>query len=204
MTELLPLFLNLNGRQVVLVGGGRVAAAKLQQLVAVGARVRVIAPEISMAITEGRHPNVDLFQRAFVPDDLDDVWLVVAAATPAVNAEVAAAAETRRLFVNAVDDPANASAFLSGVVRRDGVTIAISTNGDAPALTALVREAVDALLPSDLAAWMDVARTARIEWRRDALAMEQRKPRLLRALNARYEPSGERIPWLNPPEDSWP
>jgi uroporphyrin-III C-methyltransferase / precorrin-2 dehydrogenase / sirohydrochlorin ferrochelatase len=204
MSELLPLFLNLTGREVALVGGGRVAGAKLQQLVAVGARVRVIAPEISTAIAARGLPNVELFQREFVASDLDDVWLVVAAATPAVNAEVAAAAEQRRVFVNAVDDPANASAFLSGVVRRDGVTIAISTNGDAPALTALVREAVDALLPSDLAAWMEIARTARLEWRRDALAMEQRKPRLLRALNARYEPSGERIPWLNPPEDSWP
>lgn len=204
MAELLPLFLNLTGRVVALVGGGRVAAAKLQQLVAVGARVRVIAPEISRAIAARRLPNVEVFQREFVPSDLDEVWLVVAAATPAVNAEVAAAAEQRRVFVNAVDDPANASAFLSGVVRRDGVTIAISTNGDAPALTALIREAVDALLPSDLAAWMEIARTARLEWRRDALAMEERKPRLLRALNARYEPSGERIPWLNPPEDSWP
>ena len=204
MAELLPLFLNLTGREVALVGGGRVAAAKLQQLVAVGrARPRDRARDL-----HGDH-RTPVSERGAVrarlrPRDLDGVWLVVAAATPAVNAEVAAAAESRRVFVNAVDDPANASAFLSGVVRRDGVTIAISTNGDAPALTALVREAVDALLPNDLAAWMEIARTARLEWRRDALAMEQRKPRLLRALNARYEPSGERIPWLNPPEDSWP
>ena len=205
MADLLPLFLNLTGREVALVGGGRVAAGKLQQLVTVGARVRVIAPEICPAILVRRYPNVELIQRGFVPSDLDDVWLVVAAATPAVNGEVASAAEDRRVFVNAVDDPANASAFLSGVVRRDGVTIAISTSGDAPALTALVREAVDALLPRDLAAWMDIARTARVEWRRDAVAMEQRKPRLLRALNARYEDaSAERIPWLNAPEDSWP
>jgi siroheme synthase (precorrin-2 oxidase/ferrochelatase) len=72
------------------------------------------------------------------------------------------------------------------VVRRDGVTIAISTNGEAPALTALVREAVDALLPNDLDAWMEIARTARLEWKRDAVPMDQRKPGLLRALNARY------------------
>ncbi len=186
MAELLPLFLNLTGRQVALVGGGRVAAGKLQQLVAAGARVRVIAPEISLAITARRYADVDLIRREFVASDLDDVWLVVAAATPQVNREVAAVAESHRVFVNAVDDPANASAFLSGVVRRDGVTIAISTNGDAPALTALVREAVDALLPNDLAAWMGIARTARLEWKRDAVPMEQRKPRLLKALNERY------------------
>ena len=202
MAELLPLFLNLTGRLVVLVGGGPVAAGKLRQLVAAGARVQVIAPDICAAIAGRRHASVELIRREFVPSDLDEVWLVVAAATPEVNREVASAAESRRVFVNAVDDPANASAFLSGVVRRDGVTIAISTNGEAPALTALVREAVDALLPNDLDAWMEIARTARLEWKRDAVPMDQRKPSLLRALNARY--GDARIPWLNAPEDSWP
>ena len=102
----------------------------------------------------------------------DGAWLVVAAATPEVNAEVAEAAEKRRLFVNAVDDPANASAYLSGVVRRDGVTVAISTSGEAPALTALLREALDAELPQDLGAWMTQARTERGVWRRDKVPME--------------------------------
>src|SRR2546428_4751117 len=196
MPELLPLFLNVTGRQVVLVGGGRVAAAKLRQLLAVGARVRVIAPEISNDLEEvarpfqgrGRGaespaPQLNLTHRPFVPSDLDDAWLVVAAATPEANREVAQAAEQRRLFVNAVDDPANASAYLSGVVRRDGVTIAISTSGDAPALTALLREGLDALLPRDLASWLARAREERVTWRRDAVPMESRKPRLLRALN---------------------
>jgi len=186
MSDLLPLFLNLTGRLVALVGGGPVAAGKLRQLVAAGARVQVIAPDICAAIAGRRHANVELIRREFVPSDLDEVWLVVAAATPDVNREVASAAENRRVFVNAVDDPANASAFLSGVVRRDGVTIAISTNGEAPALTALVREAVDALLPTDLGAWMAIARTARLEWKRDGVPMDERKPSLLRALNARY------------------
>ena len=58
----------------------------------------------------------------------------MAAAPPEVNREVAAAAEERRLFVNAVDDPAHASLYLGGVVRRGGVTAAISTDGRAPAL----------------------------------------------------------------------
>src|ERR687886_226433 len=131
MTDFLPLFLNVAGRHVVLVGGGRVAAA-----------------------------------------------------TPEVNRAVAGAAEERRLFVNAVDDPANATAYLSGVVRRAGVTIAISTDGDAPALTSLMREAIDALLPRDLKQWMTAAREERIGWRRAAVPMDERKPLLLRTLNA--------------------
>jgi uroporphyrin-III C-methyltransferase / precorrin-2 dehydrogenase / sirohydrochlorin ferrochelatase len=217
MSEFLPLFLNLTGRDVLLVGGGRVAEAKLQQLFAAGARVRVVAPEIAEAI---RNADVPLAQRPFVPADLDGTWLVVAAATPQANREVAEAAEIRRVFVNAVDDPANATAFLSGVLRRDGVTVAISTSGHAPALTALLREALDAMLPRDLAAWVWQARTERVAWRRDGVPMDERKPRLLQALNALYRgpeelrqgvtdiapsiaPPDVAVPWLSGPEDSW-
>jgi siroheme synthase-like protein len=183
MPELLPLFLNVTGRDVLLVGGGRVAAAKLQQLLAVGARVRVVAPDVADAI---QCSGVQIVRRRFVPADLDSMWLVVAAATPQANREVADAAEKQHVFVNAVDDPANASAFLSGVVRREGVTIAISTSGQAPALTALLREGLDALLPRDLAAWIWRARAERVAWRRDGVPMDERKPRLLQALNALY------------------
>lgn len=204
MTELLPLFLNLAGRDVVLVGGGPVATAKLRQLLAAGARVHVVAPDLTAEITS---QPVTIDQRPFEPADLDGAWLVVAAATPEVNRRVAAAAETRRLFVNAVDDPANASAFLSGVVRREGVTLAISTSGAAPALTALLREGLDALLPRDLATWMWQARAARVAWQREGIPMEARKPRLLEALNALYDQDTTaerpRVPWLSGPEDSW-
>ena len=205
MPDLLPLFLNLTGRSVVLVGGGPVATAKLRQLVAAGARVAVIAPEVTDEIRSvvsgpARHPDVTLAQRPFVPADLDGAWLVVAAATPEVNRHVADVAETLRLFVNAVDDPDNATAFLSGVVRRDGVTLAISTSGAAPALAALLREGLDALLPRDLAAWMWQARTTRMAWRRDSVPMEARKPRLLQALNDLYR-SPEGLRHTAPPEE---
>lgn len=212
MTELLPLFLNLTGRAVALVGAGPVATSKLRALLDAGARVHVIAPDISDEIRASL-PDEALSQRPFEPADLDGVWLAVAAATPEVNRQVAEAGEARHLFVNAVDDPANASAFLSGVVRRDGVTLAISTSGAAPALTSLLREGLDALLPPDLATWMGQAHAARAAWRRDGVPMDARKPQLLRALNALYQeaaipavPFSERgpsVPWLNAPEDSW-
>ena len=201
--DLLPLFLNLTGRTVVLVGGGPVATAKLRQLLAAGARVRVVAPEISdeiqgLAVARGfqprdrgpesdaPQPELTLAQRPFVAADLDEAWLVVAAAPPEVNRHVADVAEARHLFVNAVDDPANASAFFGGVIRRDGVTLAISTSGAAPALTALLREGIDAMLPRDLATWMRQARAARAAWRRENVPMAARKPRLLQALSALY------------------
>jgi uroporphyrin-III C-methyltransferase/precorrin-2 dehydrogenase/sirohydrochlorin ferrochelatase len=183
MTELLPLFLNLAGRRVLLVGGGPVAASKLAQLLATGADVRVVAPDVRQEIEDA---GVVVERRAFVESDLDGAWLVIAAATPIVNAHVADAARGRQLFVNAVDDPANASAYLGGVVRRDGVTLAISTRGDAPGLAGLLREALDALLPRDLQLWMDEARLQRLRWRRDGVAMAARRPLLLHALNVLY------------------
>lgn len=188
MQQLLPLFLDLTGRSVLLVGGGSVAAAKLDHLLAAQADVRVVAPDVCKHIEEA---GVRVERRPFHPTDLDDVWLVVAAATPDVNRQVAAAAEPRRIFVNAVDDPAHASAYLSGVVRRDGVTLAISTSGAAPALTGLLREGLDQVLPQDLRAWLEEARQQRLIWRRDHVPMQERRPRLLEALNRLYDGSPE-------------
>jgi uroporphyrin-III C-methyltransferase/precorrin-2 dehydrogenase/sirohydrochlorin ferrochelatase len=183
MAELLPLFLTLTGRRVLLVGGGPVAASKLESLLATGADVRVVSPAVQPSIERS---GVPIERRGFTDSDLDGAWLVVAAAAPEINRQVAVAAETRRIFVNAIDDPANATAFLSGVVRRDGVTLAISTSGHAPGLAGLLREALDAVLPSEIGEWMRVARAARVEWRRDGVPMDTRRPLLLRALNRIY------------------
>ena len=101
--------------------------------------------------------------------------------------EVAAAAEERRLFLNAVDDPANASLYLGGVVRRGGVTAAISTDGRAPALAGLIREALEALLPEDeVRRWLAAADDERAGWLARRVPMERRRPLLVRALAALY------------------
>jgi uroporphyrin-III C-methyltransferase/precorrin-2 dehydrogenase/sirohydrochlorin ferrochelatase len=191
MSERLPLFVDLAGRRVLLVGAGPVAAAKLGQLRAAGATARVVALDVCEEIARA---GVPVERRAFEAADLDGVWLVVAAATPDTNRRVAAAAEGRQVFVNAVDDPANASAFLGGVVRRDGVTLAISTGGAAPGLTALLREGLDAVLPRDLGVWLEEARQQRAGWRREGVPVHERRPLLLEALTRLYErrPEGPR------------
>ena len=168
-----PVFLKLSGRRVLLVGGGQVATAKLASLLADGALVTVVAPQIRPEI---RRPGVVVLQRAFESADVDDVWYVVAAAPPEVNKQVLAAAERRRVFVNAVDDPINASAYAGSVVRRAGVTVAFSTDGRAPALAGLLREALDAWLPADLNKWMAAADEARREWKRHGVPMNERRP----------------------------
>jgi uroporphyrin-III C-methyltransferase/precorrin-2 dehydrogenase/sirohydrochlorin ferrochelatase len=183
MPELLPVFLKLVDRPVLLVGGGTVAASKLEGLLRAGARVTVVAPRVTEAIATSR---ARVIRRRFRAADLRGQWLVVSAATPAVNRQVARAAERRLVFVNAVDDPANASAYLGGVSRRGGVTIAVSTDGEAPALAGLLREALDGLLPDDLEDWMRVARRERRKWKARRIPMPERRPRLLIALNRMY------------------
>jgi uroporphyrin-III C-methyltransferase/precorrin-2 dehydrogenase/sirohydrochlorin ferrochelatase len=183
-----PIFLRLAGRQVVLVGGGRVAATKLEGLLRGGAQVTVVAPEVR---SELERAGVTLLKREFEARDLDGAWFAVAAATPAVNRQVADAAEERRIFVNAVDDPASASAYAGGVFRRGKLTVAISTDGDAPALAGLVREGLEALIPEEIEAWLELSRSQARHWRQSAIPMGERRPLLLTALNRLY---AERAP----------
>jgi uroporphyrin-III C-methyltransferase/precorrin-2 dehydrogenase/sirohydrochlorin ferrochelatase len=178
-----PAFLRLRGRRAVLVGGGPVAQGKLESLIAAGAVVTVVAPEVLPGL---ERPGVTIERRPFAAEDLDGAWWVIAAAPPEVNRQVLDAAESRRVFVNAVDDPPNATAYAGGVVRRAGVTIAISTEGRAPAISGLLREALDAWLPADLERWMAAADEARQTWKREGVPMERRRPLLLETLNRLY------------------
>ena len=180
---LFPIFLKLSGRKVVLVGGGRVAAAKLESLVGTGAQLVVIAPEVR---PELQRPGISIQRREFAPADLDGAWLAIAASSGEVNRQVAVAAEERRVFLNAVDDPDSGSAYAGGVLRRDGLTLAISTSGQAPALAGLLREALDSVLPEELGSWVGVARLLRSRWREGGVPMPDRRPQLLEALNRLY------------------
>lgn len=184
VSPLYPVFLHLRSRPVLLVGGGNVAASKLPALLEAGAQVTVVAPEIRSELMK---PGVRYAPRAFAPSDLEGKFFAVAAATPAVNRQVADAAEVRGVFVNAVDDTDSASAYLGGVVRKGGVTVALSTDGRAPALAGLLREALDAVLPDDLDQWVEAAARLRGRWRADKVPMKERRPLLLRALQELYQ-----------------
>ena len=181
--SIFPVFLKLAGRRVLVVGGGPVAAGKLRALLDAEAEVTVVAPEVVDAIVKA---PVRIERRAFRVEDLEGVWYVVAAAPPEVNRDVAAAAHARGVFVNAVDDIENASAYAGAVLRRAGITIALSSDGEAPALVGLMREALEEVLPDDLEAWMACAKDARSQWLADGVPMEQRRPLLLEALQKLY------------------
>jgi uroporphyrin-III C-methyltransferase/precorrin-2 dehydrogenase/sirohydrochlorin ferrochelatase len=185
--ELFPLFLRLEGKKVLVVGGGAVATAKVGALLATGAEIALVAPHVTIDIDAlAEAGKIAVARRSFIESDLEGVWVVVAAATPEVNRSVAATAGPRRLFVLAVDDKSAASAFGAGVVRKGGVTLAISTDGRAPALAGLLREGLEAVLPDDLGDWSAVATRVRTAWKTSGVPMSERRPLLLAALNDLY------------------
>jgi len=180
--DLLPLFLRLEGKLALVVGGGAVAERKIASLLDAGARVRVVAPdahdEVKRLAREGR---VEWRERAFAEADVEGAWLVYAAtSSPEVQRSVAAAAEARRVFCVAVDDPPNASAYSAAIVRRPPMVVAISSSGAAPALTRLLREVIEHVLPAE--EWIRRAEELRAQWLRDGTPMADRFAQLVREI----------------------
>jgi len=185
---LYPLFLKLAGRKVLVVGGGPVATAKVGALLEAQADVHLVAPEITAELVAlEKEGKISVARRSYESRDLEGVWLVVVAAPIEVARLVAEAAESQRLFVLAVDQTSAASAYGAGTLRRGGVTIAVSTDGRAPALAGLVREGLEAVLPDDVSAWTAEAERQRAAWKRDGVPMAARRPLLLQALNDLYD-----------------
>lgn len=140
-----PVVLDLRGVDVLVVGAGRIAARKVAGLVAAGARVRVVAPEVSAALD--RAAVVELRLRRYEPSDLDGVRLVmVATGDPEVDAAVAADATAAGLWVNAADRPEHCSFILPAIARNGPLSIAVSTGGASPALARRLRDRAAELL----------------------------------------------------------
>ncbi|HEX6396538.1 MAG TPA: siroheme synthase CysG [Steroidobacteraceae bacterium] len=147
-----PLFLDLAGKPVLLVGGGDVAARKFALLADAGAVVTVVAPtlgtEMTAAVAAGSASHL---AREFEVADVSDVWLVVAATNDrAVNAAVSAAANALRIPCNVVDDRELSSFIMPAIIDRSPVQIAVSTGGASPVLARLIRERLETLLDGSL------------------------------------------------------
>jgi uroporphyrin-III C-methyltransferase / precorrin-2 dehydrogenase / sirohydrochlorin ferrochelatase len=147
-----PLFLDLSGKPVLLVGGGEVAARKYALLGDAGAVVTVVAPQLGGELVEAvARGAVTHVARAFEIADIDGQWLVVAATNDrAVNAAVAAAANAARIPCNVVDDRELSSFIMPAIIDRSPVQIAVSTGGTSPVLARLIRERLETLLDGSL------------------------------------------------------
>jgi uroporphyrin-III C-methyltransferase/precorrin-2 dehydrogenase/sirohydrochlorin ferrochelatase len=152
--QTLPIFAKLRGRRCLVVGGGPVAARRVEQLLGAGARVAVVAPELGERIAgwaaEGR---IEAIPGRFEASLIGDCWLVVGATSDHdVNREVAAAAEAARKLCNIVDEPELCSFIMPAIVDRDPVTIAISSAGASPVLSRWIKGLIEETLPNRIGA----------------------------------------------------
>jgi precorrin-2 dehydrogenase/sirohydrochlorin ferrochelatase len=155
-----PVNLVLDGRRCLVVGGGKVALRKVEGLVACGGRVTVVAPRINPELA--MLSEVMIEQRPWRPEDLDGMWLVIAATDdPAVDRAVYDAGQRAGVWVNGADDPANCSFTLPSVVRRGDLQVTVSTGGRSPALSTWLRRRLEGEIGPEYAVLLDLLATER-------------------------------------------
>ncbi len=154
--DYLPIFLRVQNRLAVVIGGGAVAARKTELLLKCGARIRLVAPELT-ASTQALLGTPDAATRmchlaaSFCAEHLEGAALVIAATdSDVVNAEVSRLARERGVPVNVADDAEHSDFILPAIVDRDPLIVAVSSAGTAPVLARRVREQIEALLPGPL------------------------------------------------------
>ena len=142
--------IDLDGRSVLVVGGGRLAHEKTRGLLDCGAAVTVVAPEVTAALAG---LPVAIHRRPYRRSDLDGCYLVVAATSDsAVNTRVFLDAEARALLCNVVDVPELCSFILPALHREDPITVAVSTGGASPALAQRLRDEIATVVRPEHAA----------------------------------------------------
>ena len=186
MTNLFPMFLKLEGRQVLVVGAGKVGEPKISGLLDTGARIRVVALEAGPGVHEwARAGKIDLEHRAYSSEDLNGVFLaVVATSSRALNEQIYAEAHRRGVLCNVVDVPDLCDFYYPAVVRRGDLQIAVSTAGQSPSLAQKIRQQLEKQFGPAYASWVaELGETRKLVLASDLT--KERKLDLLHSLASR-------------------
>ena len=153
---LFPIFVKLEGRPCLVAGAGTIGEPKIESLLSSGASVRVIAPHASPAVAEWARAGELVWEaREFSTSDLEGIFLVVAATSSrGVNGKIFHEAQRRNILCNVVDDPEYCDFYYPAVVRRGDLQIAISTNGQSPALAQRIRRELEVKFGPEYGDWL--------------------------------------------------
>jgi precorrin-2 dehydrogenase/sirohydrochlorin ferrochelatase len=189
---LFPAFIKLAGRACLVVGAGEVAASKIESLLIAGARITVVAPlAISNIESLAYSGTLIWLRREFQVDDLNGVFLVIAATSSSVvNGTVFLGAQRRGILCNSVDDPPNCDFYFPAVVRRGDLQIAISTAGESPALAQRIRQDLEKYFDNSLGDWVREIGSRRREIIATQPPSKKRKQLLHQLVSSSYMKSG--------------
>jgi precorrin-2 dehydrogenase/sirohydrochlorin ferrochelatase len=136
-----PIFLNIQGKKCIVVGGGNVAFRKVKMLLDCGANVTVISPKPHPGLSRlSKQKSVHLIQRAYETGDLKDSVIAIAATdVKEINRKLADEAKKTKTLINVADDPGTSDFIIPSSFRRGKLTIAVSTAGMSPALARKIR-----------------------------------------------------------------
>ena len=166
-----PVNLVLKGKDCLVVGGGAVAARKVEGLLAAGAAVRVVATAVG---DELRALGVPYAERPYAAGDLDGCWLVITATgDPAVNAAVARQADAARVWVNAADDPPSCTFTLPAVFRQGPLSVAVATGGFSPTLAGFLKQYLSEQVGAEWASFAVLLSAARERMQAEGRSTEE-------------------------------
>ncbi|MGZ8135946.1 MAG: siroheme synthase CysG [Methylococcaceae bacterium] len=172
-----PVFVKLKEQDCLVVGAGEIAARKIELLVRAGAKITVIAREVSDHVLslKAKH-NLTILQKTFAPDDLRDFRLVVSATNNfETNSLVAKTAGEQRILVNVVDSPEQCSFIFPAIVDRSPIIAAVSSGGAAPVLARLLRAKIESVIPPAFGRLAHLAEQFRDQVKQHIKAPEQRR-----------------------------
>ncbi len=175
--SLFPMFVKLEGRRVLVVGGGEIATSKMDGLLQAGANIVVVSPALNAQLSAlARENKIVWREKEFSFADVQDAFLVIAATSvPSVNQAVYRAADAQGLLCNAVDDVENCHFYYGAVVQRGDLQIAISTNGNSPALAQRLRKELQAQFGTEYENWLEWLGAARDALRSSRASSAQNK-----------------------------
>jgi precorrin-2 dehydrogenase/sirohydrochlorin ferrochelatase len=174
----------LEGRPALVVGAGAIAARKVRDLLAGGAQISVVAPEVCAEIEDlARSASVTLLRRSYERQDLRGMFVVVAATNDEeLNASVSQDARALGILVNVVDRPALCTFTLPAVVRRGDLTLAVATDGRCPAFSSALKEELESSYGPEYADALDLL----AELRREMMARGWSSPQIQQAIAGIY------------------
>lgn len=177
MKKYLPLFINLEGKKCVVVGGGKVAERKIKTLLKYGAKVTVVSPEITKKIAElVEKKKIQYLKKKYSSEDIEDAFLVIAATSDSsINQQIL---NDAKFLVNSVEsslsiNSSNISVIFPAIFERDSLQIAVST--EFPALSKTIRDELKQIYGKEFASYIEYLKKLRLDLREKIVDSKKRR-----------------------------